>query len=95
MTLQQSESFLTKWCYAVQKFFTPDASETYQRSQANAELKGIMNALSESQGIARLATNPLLLTILALVHRAGTRLPSKRIGGSPRPAERRVLMPPS
>ncbi len=35
--------------------------------------------MTENIGVRQLASNPLMLTILALIHRAGARLPSRRV----------------
>ncbi|MGH2510797.1 MAG: NACHT domain-containing protein, partial [Ktedonobacteraceae bacterium] len=42
------------------------------------EIDGIMQAI-KNPGVHRLAVNPLLLRILALIHRTGSKLPQKRI----------------
>ena len=39
----------------------------------------MLTALSDSPGIKRLAVNPLMLTILALIQRSGRTLPHRRI----------------
>lgn len=46
---------------------------------AQQEIDGILQAVNESRCVLELASNPLMLTILALIHRNGKRLPSRRI----------------
>ncbi|MCX7681417.1 MAG: NACHT domain-containing protein, partial [Anaerolineae bacterium] len=51
--------------------------EIQQRADARAE--ALFAAITSHPAIERLATNPLLLTILALIHYQGTRLPHRRV----------------
>ena len=51
--------------------------EVEKRIQERAE--DLFKAVTSHQAIKRLATNPLLLTILALIHHQGTRLPQQRV----------------
>ncbi|RLC60169.1 MAG: hypothetical protein DRI80_11300, partial [Chloroflexota bacterium] len=48
-----------------------------QRAEERAE--DLIRAITGHPAIERLATNPLLLTILALIHYQGTRLPGQRV----------------
>ena len=64
---------------AVERFQTPDLSPEALALKAQRELDGIQQALDTNPGVRRLATNPLLLRILALIHRTGARLPQRRI----------------
>ena len=49
------------------------------RDKAMAEHAGLMTAINTYDDICRLAGNPLLLTILALIKRQGTVLPNRRV----------------
>ncbi|HMZ79945.1 MAG TPA: HEAT repeat domain-containing protein [Acidobacteriota bacterium] len=75
----QIEQFLNRWCVAVECFHTPDAPKETQFRRAQPHIAGILKAVDENPGVARLASNPLMLTILALIHRTGARLPSRRV----------------
>ena len=79
MDNNQIKRFLNNWCRAVEDAQTPELSPEIRAANAQREIDGILSALENSQGVRRLATNPLLLTILALIHRTGARLPEKRI----------------
>ena len=76
---QQIEKFITRWCHAVEDAQTPEASPEIRHATAQREIDGILNAIRTSSGVAGLAANPLMLCILALIHRTGARLPQKRI----------------
>ncbi len=71
--------FLERWCKAVEAVQTPDLSIETRNAKAQAEIEGIMRAMHASAGVRHLATYPLLLRIIALIHRAGAQLPQKRI----------------
>ena len=75
----QIERFLSRWTLAVERAQTPDVSEEQQHSAAQLEVDGIMAAVRGAAGVRRMAANPLLLRILALIHKSGARLPQKRV----------------
>lgn len=75
----QIRQFLGAWCSAVETAQTPDLSAEMRKMTATREIDGIMKAILNSPGVRRLATNPLLLRTLALIHRSGAQLPQKRI----------------
>ena len=52
------------------------ATDARQRAERRAE--NLTKAATSHPGVKRLATNPLLLTLLALIHYQGTRLPNRR-----------------
>ncbi|HEU4324537.1 MAG TPA: NACHT domain-containing protein, partial [Roseiflexaceae bacterium] len=74
----QIRGFLERWCRAVEDAQTPDASPERRQEVARREIDGIMRAVA-NPGVRRLAVNPLLLRILALIHRTGAQLPQKRV----------------
>ncbi|MBS1787777.1 MAG: HEAT repeat domain-containing protein [Acidobacteria bacterium] len=76
---EQIEKFLNGWCLAVERFHAPDASTEIIADRAKVEIDDILKSVDGNTGVKRLATNPLLLTILALIHRNGSRLPSRRV----------------
>lgn len=75
----QIEKFLRRWCLSVENSLMPEMPESQLVIRANLEVDDILKSVSENIGVRRLAANPLMLTILALIHRNGTRLPSRRI----------------
>jgi HEAT repeat protein len=79
MNETQIHTFLEHWCQAVEDAQTPDISFQERRNIAKREIDGIMRAVRTSPGVRRLAANPLLLRILALIHRTGAQLPQKRV----------------
>lgn len=71
------ETFAQKWCLAFERGTlgnTPEAEASAER-----ERQGLLDALDAKPGVARLASNPLLLTILALIKRQGVNLPNRRV----------------
>jgi HEAT repeat protein len=78
MNEAQIRRFLERWCQAVEDAQTPELSVQQREQIARREIIGIMHAL-QNPGVRRLAVNPLLLRILALIHRTGAQLPQKRI----------------
>lgn len=71
--------FLNHWCPAVEAAQTPELSVEMRQIVALREINGIMKSVQNSPGVRRLASNPLLLRTLALIHRTGAQLPQKRI----------------
>ncbi len=71
------ELFAKKWCLAFEISTlgnTPEAA-----ASAETERISLLNAIQANPGVAQLASNPLLLTILALIKRQGVELPKSRI----------------
>lgn len=79
MTEAQIRRFLEHWCTAIEAVQTPDLSQAARDIVAKREINAILKAVQNSPGVHRLATNPLLLRTLALIHRTGAQLPQKRI----------------
>ncbi len=76
-TPEAIESFAGKWCLAFEKSTLGDTPEAARSGEA--ERKSLLEAIQANPGVARLASNPLLLTILALIKRQGVELPKSRI----------------
>src|SRR5205807_215221 len=85
---EQIEDFLTHWCPAVEHYQMKPLSGqrklTAQQEQeavraGNEERDRLLAAFATSPGIKRLAVNPLMLTILALLQKSGKTLPHRRI----------------
>jgi hypothetical protein len=85
---EQIEQFLTKWCPTVEHYQVMCAQgmkpltsqqESYVKKQGNIQQKQLLQAIYNNPSIKRLAVNPLMLTILALIQRSGKTLPHRRI----------------
>jgi tetratricopeptide (TPR) repeat protein len=57
----------------------PDADTSLHQRDAAREAQSILHAIETKPGVKRFAANPLLLTILALIHRNGTQMPQRRV----------------
>ncbi|NEP13899.1 MAG: tetratricopeptide repeat protein [Symploca sp. SIO2C1] len=79
MATEQVEQFLHRWCLAIEKAQKPEASPEFQERAAEEEAGELLKAIQDNEGVKRLTGNPLLLTILALIHRNGSRLPHRRV----------------
>ncbi len=79
MDTEQVERFLYRWCRTVEKAQQPDASEEQWLKRGTEQAQDILLAVKDNSGVQRLTANPLLLTILALIHRNGDRLPNRRV----------------
>ena len=78
MNEAQMRHFLERWCQTVEDAQTPELTARERAQTARREIESIMQAI-QNPGVRRLAVNPLLLRILALIHRTGARLPQKRV----------------
>ena len=71
------EQFAHKWCTAFEVGTRGDSPEA--RADAERERVSLMESLRGNLGVTNLASNPLLLTILALIKRQGVALPKSRV----------------
>ncbi|RCJ24806.1 hypothetical protein A6770_03885 [Nostoc minutum NIES-26] len=79
MDSEHVERFLHRWCRTVEKAQQPDAGEEQWQRRGNEQAQDILQAIEDNEGVKRLTANPLLLSILALIHRNGERLPNRRV----------------
>jgi len=73
---EQISQFAENWCLTyeiAQSGETPKAAR-----DAEGEKSKLLKSIFGNAGVEKLAANPLLLTILALIHRQGTELPNRR-----------------
>src|SRR5581483_1999879 len=85
---EQIKRFLARWCPAVERYqamfaqnmkpLTPQ-QEAHVKQQGNDQYNQLLRAIFNNPSIKRLAVNPLMLTILALIQRSGKTLPHRRI----------------
>ena len=74
------ESFLLRWFTAYLQ--ETDTKLSFEAAQARARrnyLDAVMHPINQIDSIRRLAMNPLLLTILAIIYEMGKRLPNRRV----------------
>jgi hypothetical protein len=76
---EQIKTFTEKWCPAYEIWVKETEKSPYLEELAAKEAKRLFDATQRNSGVKRLAVNPLLLTILALIQRQGIELPSHRI----------------
>jgi formylglycine-generating enzyme required for sulfatase activity len=69
--------FLAQWTQAVEQAAQGDSR--HAQKDAAAEKAEMLFALERNPGVRQLASNPLLLTILALMKRQGVLLPERRV----------------
>ena len=72
------ELFVDKWTAALEKS-VQGAETSFTAAQAKQEKSELLEAVDHHDGVRKLATNPLLLTILALMKRQGVTLPDQRV----------------
>ncbi|MFQ6054551.1 MAG: NACHT domain-containing protein [Methanosarcinales archaeon] len=71
------ENFARKWCKAVEVALNGENEVAYRN--AEKESKKLINAIEKKDRIKKLVVNPLILTIVALVHRYRAQLPERRV----------------
>ena len=74
---KEIEAFVKNWTRAIEKAATD--SEILSAREAKRQEEELMFAVRNNPGVERLAANPLLLTILALMKRQGVALPERRV----------------
>jgi len=75
----QIQQFLKRWCLAIEVAQRPEADASLHQRDAEREARDIFYVIETKPGVKRFAANPLLLTILALIHRNGTQMPQRRV----------------
>lgn len=73
------KKFLQNWCLAVERAQRPDMPRDEIEKRTSAEIYSILSAINHNSTLRALASNPLILTIIALIHRAGASLPVRRV----------------
>ena len=73
---QAIEAFASQWCQAFEKSTRGNTPEAI--AAAEVERQSLLAAIRANPGVRRLAANPLLLTILALIKRQRVTLPNQR-----------------
>lgn len=76
----QITDFLLKWYQKIGQLEFPASPTEELHRTAEQRVAEIHQAIQNTPGVSRLATNPLLLRILAIVHREKGDLPKQRVG---------------
>ena len=71
--LEEIKLFSNRWYTCIAQH--SDEDYTHAAEQANS----LYSSISRSPSVIRLATNPLLMTIIAMIHYKGKKLPNKRV----------------
>lgn len=75
---QEVDEFIDKWCLAAEQSIRKDLVEA--KKEADNAAGDLKRRLSESYSVQRIATNPLLVAILCVVHRfLGRTIPEHRV----------------
>lgn len=79
-TDEEIEAFLTRWFETVETMLHPSEDDTFWKEKGREDARILVARIIESKHLRKLAVNPLLLQIIALVHRdrRGT-LPQRRV----------------
>lgn len=73
------KAFISQWHLAVEQNTDDGKSDKEKRASAEKHTDSLTSAIEKNSSVKRLATNPLLLTIITLIHLQGGRLPNKRV----------------
>lgn len=74
---KEIEAFVERWTRAVERAY--HGAGRAAEFVAARERKDLQRAVTQNEGVRRLARNPLLLTVLALMKRQGVDLPERRV----------------
>jgi formylglycine-generating enzyme required for sulfatase activity len=74
---EEIEAFVDKWTAAIERAARGETG--FALGEAQRERGELLEAIERNPGVRGLASNPLLLTILALMKRQGVRLPDRRV----------------
>lgn len=77
-TERDISQFANNWCLAIETVAQGEENETARR-KADEAAKDLVQAINKSEAIPHLAVNPLMLSIIALVHRYRAHLPERRV----------------
>jgi len=78
LTPEEVDAFINKWCLAAETSVRKDASEAEREARVAAD--DLKSRISRSRPVQRIAVNPLLTTILCVVHRfLGRSIPEHRV----------------
>jgi len=73
------QEFLLRWFAAYEQEFHKELTLDDAFLKARARVNALMSDIMRAESVQRLAMVPLLLTILAMIHESGARLPNERV----------------
>jgi len=76
---EEMERFAEQWCVAYQRWADPDQPKEMALEKGRAKAAQLVAEIRADPKVESLASNPLLITIIALIHYKGTRLPDHRV----------------
>ncbi len=74
---EEIAAFAGKWTSAIER--AASGRTRFAAQEAEREKRELLEAVNRNPGVRRLAANPLLLTVLALMKRQGVTLPERRV----------------
>lgn len=78
-TLKQLRQFVRNWYLQTEIISRAGEDDLGVQTEAQEQADDLIRRIVETPTIAAMATNPLLLTMIATVHRRGSALPGKRV----------------
>ncbi len=78
-SLKQMEQFIHNWYRATEVMSRAGEEDLGVQEEAKQQADDLIKRIKNSAPIAAMAVNPLLLTMIATVHRRGSALPGKRV----------------
>lgn len=78
-SLKQMEQFISSWYLATEVLSRAGQEDLGVRVEAKKQADDLIERIKNSKPLADMAVNPLLLTMIATVHRRGSALPGKRV----------------
>jgi predicted NACHT family NTPase len=78
-SLKQMQQFIHNWYLATEVMSRAGQEDLGVREEAKQQADDLIKRIKNSKPLADMAVNPLLLTMIATVHRRGSALPGKRV----------------
>jgi predicted NACHT family NTPase len=78
-SLKQIQRFIQNWYFETEVMCRAGEDDLGVREEVKQQADDLINRIKNSAPLAAMALNPLLLTMIATVHRRGSALPGKRV----------------
>jgi energy-coupling factor transporter ATP-binding protein EcfA2 len=78
-SLKQMQEFIRSWYWQTEVMSRAGEEDLVVREEARQQADNLIERIKNSSPLAAMAVNPLLLTMIATVHRRGSALPGKRV----------------
>jgi len=78
-SLKQMQQFIRRWYLETEVISHAGQDDAGVRADAKQQADDLIKRIKNSKPLADMAVNPLLLTMIATVHRRGSALPGKRV----------------